>query len=183
MNKSTLAKHAALALTASAVVYALCTPGLAEAETLAGVACTFETNYVGDYLVNGSGIGNLSPGGIFGSERQLHCPAPTSFRTGSSSIFIDVFDGNNDVAAVWSNVSARVCMQPFGVTPSVRIPPNCGPNDFVTTGTFSGSTFGTLSAANVNLLQTSPMSHYADIIVTLPEGGTFGASQLFGMQN
>ncbi len=172
-------KLVALTLVSAVAAFATFAAPSAEADTLAGIACNIEPqDYPGDYLVNASGIANASWGPL-GRARALHCPVPTSFRSFSGSvttpsIFVDVFDGNNDLDG---QVTARICMRPFGTTN----PPICAAPVQITTGTVTGATFGSLDSANLTLLRSNS-SMYADMIVTLPKQGVLGASQLFGAQ-
>ncbi|MBK8251723.1 MAG: hypothetical protein IPK82_03535 [Polyangiaceae bacterium] len=178
MNKIHWIKAAVATTLAFAGGFAFFDTTEAQAEQISAISCTVEHHdYPGDYIVNASGIGNLTGN----RSRQLHCAVPQSIRTYTGPLYIDSFDGNTSTGT-HGQVQARVCMMPWW-----GAAPDCGAFSRITTntetGAFSGRALDAIdtTAGKMTRLRGSGFSgHYADLIINVPAHGTFGASQIFG---
>lgn len=173
MSRTTLIAAAALSLITAA------SSAEAGSRRYSATACTFETDYAGDYVFV-QGVGNASAG-LGSRSRVLHCPIldRDDEKATLGGIGINGADGNNETSD--GNVAVRACESQWFGGVSCSAWRDVSNGSAVPSATYTGLVNEWLPASLVSVIRnTAATGGYAELLIKLPRQGVFGVSQVFG---
>lgn len=138
--------------------------------------CSAETDWIGDYHLDGAGaIGNLS-GGISARARKIHCPVISDFSFRQEDITsVEVyFDDKNPDGGDGTDVKIQVCSQSL----------SNGPSCSQASATMDTSVSRRMIVAGpdaIRFLQTRAAGYFSEVQIAIPKSSSGGESKILGL--